>query len=72
MIIKVHVHAHAHDEKIEEIGLDEYNVWIAAIPTEGKANEALIDLLSDYFNIGPSKIHIKSGSKSTHKLIEME
>ena len=71
MIIKVHVKTHAHDEKIEEIGLDEYNVWITAIPNKGEANEALIDLLSDYFNIGPSKIRIKSGNKSTHKLIEI-
>lgn len=72
MIIKVHVKTHAHDEKVEEIGLDEYNAWIAAVPANGEANDALIDLLSDYFNVGVSKIHITSGSKSMHKLIEIE
>ena len=71
MIIKVHVHTHAHDERIEEVGVDEYKVWITAIPKDGEANEALIDLLSDFFSVAPSKIRIRSGSKSTHKLIEI-
>ena len=72
MIIKVHVHTHAHDDKVEEIGVDEYKVWTTAIPEKGEANEAVIDILSDFFDIAASKIHIKSGNKSTHKLIEIE
>jgi uncharacterized protein YggU (UPF0235/DUF167 family) len=72
MIIKVHVRTHAHDDKIEEIGIDEYKLWTTAIPEKGEANEAVIDLLADFFNVSASKIHIKSGNKSTHKLIEIE
>ncbi|OGM32413.1 hypothetical protein A2803_01960 [Candidatus Woesebacteria bacterium RIFCSPHIGHO2_01_FULL_44_21] len=72
MIIKVHVRTHAHEDKIEEIGVDEYKIWTTAIPEAGLANEAVIDLLSDFFDVAPSKIHIRSGNKSTHKLIEIE
>ncbi|MBX4186891.1 MAG: DUF167 domain-containing protein [Candidatus Doudnabacteria bacterium] len=72
MIIKVHVRTHAHDDRIEEIDVDEYKLWTTAIPEKGEANEAVIDLLSDYFSIPPSRIRIRSGNKSTHKLIEID
>lgn len=72
MIIRVHVRTHAHDDKIEEIGVDEYKLWTTAIPEQGNANEEIIDMLADYFNTSPSKIRIRSGHKSTHKLIEIQ
>ena len=72
MIIKVHIRTHAHDDKVEEIGVDEYKLWTTAIPEAGEANEAIIEILAEYFNISPSKIKIRSGNKSTHKLIEIE
>lgn len=70
-LIRVHVQTHAHFERIEEMGLEEYKVWTTAIPAEGKANEAVIEILADYFNVAPSQVRIKSGNKSTHKLIEI-
>lgn len=66
------VQAHAKNEKIEEMGLDEYKVWVTAPPAEGQANEALIEVLSDYFNLAPSRIRIKSGAKSSHKFVEID
>lgn len=72
MIIKVHVRTHAHEDRIEEIDVDEYKLWTTAIPEKGEANEAVIELLADFFSVPPSKIHIRSGNKSTHKLIEIE
>lgn len=71
-IIKVKVVTRAHHENIEEVGIDEYKMWVTAVPEAGNANEAVIDLLAEYFNIAPSLIRIKSGNKSTHKLIEIE
>lgn len=38
---------------------------------EGKANESVVTLLSDYFEVPKSSIHIKSGLKSKNKLIEI-
>ncbi|HEV8601089.1 MAG TPA: DUF167 domain-containing protein [Patescibacteria group bacterium] len=70
-VIRVKVHTHASFENVEEVGIDEYNVWITAIPEHGRANEDLIDLLAEYFDVAPTLIRIRSGSKSTHKLIEI-
>ena len=72
MLIRVKVQTRSSQEKVEEIGLDEYKVWITAAPVDNEANEALIDILSDFFDVSRSKIHIKSGNKSMHKLIEIE
>ena len=72
MIIKVKVQTRSSQEKIEEAGLDEYKIWITAAPVDNQANEVVIEILSDYFDIPPSKIRIRSGNKSTHKLIEIE
>jgi len=72
MIIKVTVQARSSNEKIEEMGIDEYKVWVTSPPTEGQANDDTIALLSDYFNVAPSLIRIKSGNKSSHKLVEID
>lgn len=71
MIIRVKVQTHAHEDKIEEMGVDEYKIWTTAIPEKGNANEAVIDIVSDFFDVAPSLIRIRSGHKSTHKLIEV-
>ena len=71
-IIRVKVQARASFERVEEQDLDEYKVWVTAPPADNAANEAVIDILSDYFDVSPSKIRIRSGYKSTHKLIEIE
>ena len=71
MLIRVKVQTRSSQEKVEETGLDEYKVWITAAPVDNQTNEALIEILSDYFDISPSQIRIRSGNKSTHKLVEI-
>lgn len=71
-IIKVKVNTRAHHEKMEEIDLDTYTIWVTAAPTDNEANNAVIEVLADYFNISPSNIKITSGWKSRHKFIEIE
>ena len=70
--IRVHVQTHAHDDGVEETGIDEYKVWTTAIPEKGGANDAVIDILADYFDVAPSTIRIISGNKSKHKLIRID
>jgi uncharacterized protein YggU (UPF0235/DUF167 family) len=70
-VIRVKVRTGSHEEKIEELGIDEYKVWVTAVPAGGQANQALIEVLADYFSTPPSAIRIISGHKSTHKLIEL-
>ena len=72
MVIRIKVQTRASVEKVEQLDLDEYKVWVTAPAYDNQANEAVIDILSDYFDVSPSKIRIRSGYKSTHKLIEID
>lgn len=38
-------------------------------PTKGKANKAVVKLLSEYFNV---RVRIVSGTKSRRKILEIE
>ena len=46
-------------------------VFLRAKPHDGEANQALIKLLADYFQVAKSQIIIKSGEKSRLKRIEV-
>lgn len=71
-IIRITVTTRAHDEKVEEIDLDTYRVWVTAAPADGEANQAVIEILADYFNTSVSNVRIKSGNKSRHKFVEIK
>jgi uncharacterized protein len=49
----------------------ELRVYLKASPVEGKANEALIRILAEYFDVNKSKIRIITGRQSRNKLIEI-
>jgi len=72
MIIRVKVQTRARSERVEEVGLEEYKIWVTAPPADNEANDAVIELLADYFNTSRSRVRIRSGHKSSHKLIEIE
>ncbi len=69
--IRVKVQARSSQEKIEETGIDEYKIWVTAVPADNQANEAMIEILSEHFNVPPSQVRIMSGHKSAHKLVEI-
>jgi len=46
-------------------------IKLTAAPVDGKANEALIALLSDYFQTPKSKIKIVAGATSKNKVVEI-
>ena len=71
-IIRVHVKTHAREEKIEQVDLETYNVWVTALPVDNEANEAVIEIVADYFNTNPSNVRIKSGMHGKHKFVEID
>jgi len=46
-------------------------VWLSARAHDGEANDALIEFLSENFNVAKSRIKIVKGLKSKNKLIEI-
>ncbi|KKU06243.1 MAG: hypothetical protein UX07_C0004G0031 [Parcubacteria group bacterium GW2011_GWA2_45_30] len=48
-----------------------FAVSVTAPPKKGKANKAVIRLLTDYFGIAKSKIRVISGATSKNKIAEV-
>jgi len=68
MKIKVKLHPHSSQEKIEEVSKERYEVWLKEKPIDNKANEKLVKILKKYFK---KKVEIKSGLTSRNKVIEI-
>lgn len=46
-------------------------VSVSSAPVDGKANEEMLELLSDYFEVAKSAIEITSGRTSRRKIVEI-
>jgi len=68
---KVKVKPNSKQQKIEEQADGTLTVYLKSPPVDGKANEELIKLLADKFDVPKSYISIKSGLSSRQKLIEI-
>ncbi|HSV94957.1 MAG TPA: DUF167 domain-containing protein [Spirochaetia bacterium] len=58
-------------EKIVQIAPNIYAVSVKEPPINGRANEAIIKSLSQYFSISRSKITLISGHTSQIKIVEV-
>lgn len=72
MRIKVKVKPFSKKNNLEMIGESQYLAHISQAPAEGKANKALIELISDYFDVPKYGVKIIAGFKSRNKIIEIE
>ncbi|MCP6757508.1 MAG: DUF167 domain-containing protein [Fischerella sp. CENA71] len=72
MQIKVKVKPNSKFKNIQEISDGSLNIHLKSPPIDGKANEELIKILSEKFDVAKSKIRIKSGMSSRQKLIEID
>ncbi len=58
--------------KVEKISEEEYKVWITAPPVDGKANDMLIKVLADYFDVSKSSLAITGGKTARTKIIDIK
>lgn len=72
MRISVKAKPNAKIEKIDKVSNNALVAWIRSPAKEGKANDALLKLLSDYFDIPRSRIKIIKGHASRNKIISIE
>lgn len=70
--ITLHVRTHAKADRVERIDDSTFRVFVTAAPEDGKANRAIIRLLSVYFRVAQSNIRIKRGARSKIKIIEIK
>lgn len=57
--------------KVVQISSNSYAVSVKEPPVDGRANEAIIKSLAQYFSITPSQITLISGHTSKIKIIEV-
>ncbi|MBD2252870.1 DUF167 domain-containing protein [Nostoc parmelioides] len=69
---KVKVKPNSKQQKIAEQDDGSLTVHLKSPPVDGKANEELIKLLAEKFDVPKSHITIKSGLSSRQKLIEID
>jgi len=69
--IWVNVKPAAKREKIESLSQGEYNVWVRAPAREGRANEAVAELLAEHFSVPKTTLRIVRGEKSRRKLVQI-
>jgi uncharacterized protein (TIGR00251 family) len=58
--------------KIEKISEGEYKVWVTAPPVDNKANEMLIQVLSEHFSVPKSSFNIIGGKTAKTKIIDVK
>lgn len=71
MKINVKIKPNSRRESIEQTGAGEFVVRVNAPPVEGRANEALIELLSRHFDVPKRNVAILKGRSSKTKLVEI-
>ncbi len=54
-----------------QISETEYQVRLTASPVDGEANEQLIKILSEYFDIAKTSISILKGKTGKKKIVEI-
>ena len=68
MIYKVHVEF---SKEVFEIINDEITIGIKSKPIKGEANKEIIKKIAKHFKISTAIVQIKSGYKSSEKIIEI-
>ncbi|MDD5146721.1 MAG: DUF167 domain-containing protein [Candidatus Pacebacteria bacterium] len=71
MKIFVKVKAKSKQEKVEKIDDSHFKVFVKAPAQDGKANQAIIKVLSKYFKVSRGQIEIISGLSSSQKVVEI-
>ncbi len=72
MIIETKVITNAKNPQVIKINDGFYKIKVVSVAEKGKANDELIKLLSQKFNVAKSKIEIIKGLTSSKKLIKIE
>lgn len=69
MKLKIIVKPNARKTAVEKLADGSWKVSVNAPPTEGKANEAVIEALAQHFKVPKSAVHILHGGHGRKKLV---
>lgn len=69
---QVKVKPNSKKQAIEELADGSLTVYLKSPPVDGKANQELMELLAQKFDVPKSQIRIKLGLSSRTKLVEID
>lgn len=72
MRIFVRVKTRAKEEKVEKVNENHFIVKVKEVPEKGRANQAVIKILAEFFKVPISNVKIISGLKSKNKVVEIQ
>ena len=72
MKIFVKAKPNAREEEVLRVDENHFVVAVKEPPVGGKANEAIVRALAEYFKIPKSQVRITSGHTSRQKVVEIE
>ena len=72
MRILIKVAAKSKQNKVVKIFDTEYKVYVTVAAERGKANDKVVELLADYFDVSKSGARIVKGEASNKKTVEIE
>ncbi|MCL4538636.1 MAG: DUF167 domain-containing protein [Bacteroidetes bacterium] len=70
MYLKIKLHPNSKKNDVLRKAEDSFEVFVKAKPVEGKANEALLETLSDFLGIPRSRLRLVRGAVSRNKIVE--
>jgi hypothetical protein len=71
MRIYVRVSPRSSINKVEKISKGEYKVKLTAPPVDGKANDMLIKILAEHFDVPKSSLNIVGGKSARIKMVDI-
>jgi len=72
MKISIKVKPNARERRVEETGPNQFRVSVKSPARENKANEEVVELLAEHFDLSKSRVSIVSGRKSSQKIVRIE
>lgn len=67
----LHVQPGAKQTTVAGLHGDALKIRLAAPPIEGRANEALLRFIADFFKVPVRNVELKQGEQSRHKRVEV-
>jgi hypothetical protein len=71
MKINIKVHARSKRESVSPQPDGSYKVEVKAPPVDGAANEAICELLADYFGVHKRDVSVVTGVTNNKKVVEI-
>lgn len=71
MKISVIVKPNSRKESVERLADGTYQVRVNAPPIEGRANEAVVEVIARYFSVPKSAVTILKGTTGKRKIVEV-